>query len=184
MKMGDGAYGPARSVSCGTIEEVTIVELPTMNKGEAFIVVGHKHWGKSTTLKALTDGNRFLRTWKIRSTIFFVRRMSNDDIPDSLVALVNRLDPATTPRVIATLCPTFNDKKALPALLKILATFKRKYELFFFVLRHKGEDPSATVPDDEIERLERYGTVKRFHPEGAKPRTIARFFKKFVMRHA
>jgi len=110
--------------------------------------------------------------------------MSNDDIPDSLIALANSLDPATTPRVIATLCPTFNDKKALPALLKILGTFKRKYELFFFVLRHKGDDPSATVPDDEIDSLERYGTVKRFHPEGAKPQTIARFFKKFVMRYA
>jgi hypothetical protein len=155
-----------------------------MNRGKAFLVVGHKHWGKSATLKALTDGNRFLRTWKIGSTLFFVRRMSNDDIPDSLIALVNNLDPDTTPRVIATLCPTFNDKKALPALLKILRTFKRKYELFFFVLRHKGDNPITTMLDDEIDKLGRYGTVRRFHPEGAKPQTIARFFQKFVMRHA
>ena len=154
-----------------------------MAKGKAFLVVGHKRWGKSTTLKALTDGNRFLRTWKIGSILFFVRRMSNDDIPDSLIELVNSLDPETTPRVIATLCPTFNDKNALPALLKILDTLKRKYELFFFVLRHKCNNPSVTIPDDEIDRLERYGTVEQFRPEGARAHKIARFFKRFVLRH-
>jgi hypothetical protein len=155
-----------------------------MTKGKAFLVVGHKHWGKSTTLRALTGGNRFLRTWKIGSTLFFVRRMSNDDIPDSLIELVNSLDPKTTPRVIATLCPTFNDKKAVPALLEILGTLKRKYELFFFVLRHKCDNPSVTIPDDEIDKLERYGTVEQFHPEGARAQKIAQFFKRFVLRHA
>ena len=69
--------------------------------------------------------------------------MSNDDIPDSLRKLVNSLDSEATPRVIATLCPTFNDKNALPLLLEILSTLKRKYELFFFVLRHKCSNPDA-----------------------------------------
>jgi len=155
-----------------------------MPKGKAFLVVGHKHWGKSTTLKALTAGNRFLRTWKIGSTLFFVRRMSNDDIPGSLRELVNSLDPEITPRVIATLCPTFNNKKAVPMLLEILETLKRKYELFFFVLRHKCSNPTVTITDDEIDKLERYGTVQQFRPAGAKAQTIARFFLRFVKRYA
>jgi len=52
--------------------------------------------GEIYNLKALTDGNRFLRTGKLGSTLFFVRRMSNDDVPDSLIELVNSLDPETT----------------------------------------------------------------------------------------
>ena len=154
-----------------------------MPKGRAFLVVGHKNWGKSTTLKALTGGSRFERTWIIGKTQFFIRRMSNDDIPKALADFVNRLDPDVRPRVIATLCPTFNDKRR-SLLLDILGTLKRKYELFFFALRHKCKNPKNTIPDDEIDKLERYGTVKVFSPEGAKPQVIARAFEKFIRRYA
>ena len=30
-----------------------------MNNSKAFVVVGHSNWGKSETLKHLTDGNRY-----------------------------------------------------------------------------------------------------------------------------
>jgi hypothetical protein len=154
-----------------------------MLKGKAFFVVGHKDWGKSSTLKALTDGSRFPRTWVIASIAFFVRRMSNDDFPESLIRLANRLHPQTTPHVIATLCPTFNDKKARPALLDTLNILKRKYELFFFVLRHKCSNRDLTIPDDETEKLERYGTVEVFRPEGARSEEIARAFQHFIEQH-
>src|SRR5713226_1293604 len=155
-----------------------------MPKGKAFLVVGHKNWGKSATLKALTGGSRFERTWTIGKIQFFIRRMSNDDIPRSLADFVNSLDPDIRPRVIATLCPTFNKRRSLPLLLEILGTLRRKYQLFFFVLRHKCKNPKRTIPDDEIDKLERYGTVKIFSPEGAKPKAIARAFKIFVRRYA
>jgi hypothetical protein len=155
-----------------------------MVKGKAFLVVGHKNWGKSTTLKALTNGSRFERRWKIGTTQFFIRRMSNDDNPKDFLEFVNRCDPDATPRLVATLCPTFNDKRSLPLLLKTLGALKLRYELFFFVLRHKCQNPKRTIPDDEVENLERYGTVKIFPAEGAKPRAIARAFENFVMRYA
>lgn len=155
-----------------------------MPKGKAFLVVGHKNWGKSTTLKALTGSSRFERTWIIGKAEFFIRRMSNDDIPKSLKDFVNGLDPDVRPLLIATLCPTFNVKRSLPLLLDILGTLKRKYKLFFFVLQHKCKNPKRTIPDDEIDRLERYGTVRVFSPEGAKPRVIARAFENFVRRYA
>lgn len=154
-----------------------------MPKGKAFLVVGHKNWGKSTTLKSLTDGSRYPRRWSIDSTEFFIRRMSNDDFPESLRDFINGLDPEVLPRVIATLCPTFNDKHSLPLLLDVLATLKRKYDVFFFVLRHKCSNPRQTIPDDEIEKLERYGKVQVFSPEGAEPSVIARAFKQFVKQH-
>lgn len=155
-----------------------------MSKGKAFLVVGHKNWGKSTTLKALTDDSRYPRRWTIDSIDFFIRRMSNDDFPESLRDFINGLDPEVLPRVIATLCPTFNDKPSLPLLLDVLATLKRKYDVFFFVLQHKGKNPKETIADDEIEKLERYGTVEVFSPEGAEPPTIARAFKRFVRQYA
>jgi hypothetical protein len=159
-------------------------ENSAMAKGKAFLVVGHKNWGKSTTLKALTGGSRYERKWRIGSAEFFIRRMSNDDDPKDLNKLVKRLDPDDTPRLIATLCPTFNDRHLLPLLLDTLATLKRKYELFFFVLRHKCQNAKKTIPDDEIEKLERYGIVKIFSPEGAKPQAIARRFRSFVTKYA
>jgi hypothetical protein len=155
-----------------------------MAKGEAFLVVGHKNWGKSATLKALTDDCRYYRSWSVGDVEFFVRRMSNDDKPKDFLDLVTGLDPAITPNVIATLCPTFNDKKLLPLLLQILGTLKRKYELFFFVLQHQGMRPANTIPDDEIDKLQRYGTVKVFHPQGAAPKKIARAFEAYVKQFA
>jgi hypothetical protein len=154
-----------------------------MSRGKAFLVVGHKNWGKSSTLKALTDGSRHPRTWVIKSVAFLIRRMSNDDFPESLIKLVSGLDPDVVPNVIATLCPTFNDKKALPALLETLNILRSKYQLFFFVLRHKGSNPDATIPDDESEKLERYGLVEIFQPEGAKPTAIAEAFQRFIEQH-
>ena len=56
--------------------------------------------------------------------------------------------------------------------------------MFFFVLQHKCKNPKETIPDDEIEKLERYGTVEVFSPEGAEPPTIARAFKRFVRQYA
>lgn len=151
-----------------------------MVKGKAFLVVGHKNWGKSSTLKALTNNSRFIRKWRIKSVEFFVRRMSNDDVPKSLLALVTWLDPTVTPYVIATLCPTFNDEKTVPMLLKTLEILREKYKLFFFVLQHKGSNPGITIPRDEIDKLERYGTVEVFGGEGNRPSIIATSFQHFV----
>jgi hypothetical protein len=41
--------------------------------------------------------------------------------------------------------------------------------VFFFVLRHKCKNPKEIIPDDEIEKLECYGTVEVFRPEEAEP---------------
>jgi hypothetical protein len=152
-----------------------------MSKGKAFLVVGHEDWGKSTALKALTGGRRY-RTWKIESIVFFIRRMSNDGYPEDFLEVVKNFDPKDTPHLIAALCPTFNKKKALPVLRSILDTLKRRYNLFFFVLRHKGQNPEETIPNDEIDKLKPYGIVRVFKPEGAKPQVIAKTFQTFIKK--
>jgi hypothetical protein len=116
---------------------------------------------------------------EIESILFVIKRMSNDDI--DLTDFINDLDPAVTPHVILALCPTFDDKE-LPV-QNLLTPMRRKYELFFFVLRHKCNNPKSTIPDDEIDRLGRYGTVQVLGSEGDKPQVIAEAFKSFVKRH-
>jgi len=154
-----------------------------VSKGKAFLVVGHKNWGKSTTLKALTGGKR-PRRWEIESIVFFIRRMSNDDYPKDFLKLVIKFDSDDKPYVIAALCPTFTDEKKLPVIRAILDALKRKYKLFFFVLQHKCKNPKRIITEDEIDKLERYGTVKVFHPERARPKVIADAFQTFVMKYA
>ena len=74
-----------------------------MAKNQAFLVVGHRHWGKSTTLRALTNGQR---GWLVlEGKRFFVRLMSNDNVPDSYEDFISALDPAKKPLVIMAYCP-------------------------------------------------------------------------------
>src|SRR5688500_7379453 len=110
-----------------------------MSKGIAFVLVGHKNWGKSRTLKALSDDNAHLQRITIKSYNFFIRRMSNDDVfktfPNKFTNFVKELDPDLLPYLIITLCPSFRDK--LPKTEFVLQNLAKKYELFFFVLRYK-----------------------------------------------
>src|SRR5688572_190169 len=132
-----------------------------MPKGKAFVLVGHKNWGKSRTLKALTDGSAHLQTLTIGEHDFFIRRMSNDDVtnnrPDRFWDFVKELDPKTKPNLIVTLCPNFT--QSLPKTKQVLQHLSRGYRLFFFVLQHKYVSES-TITDEEIERLKKFGTVK------------------------
>lgn len=151
-----------------------------MQKGKAFAVVGHKQWGKSETLKALSSGNAHARRQVIKSREFFIRHMSNDDYPRSFYALINSLDPARWPYVIAAMCPTFVDKKQRAVLIETLRSFKKRYELFFFVLRTDYHRHKRRISDDEIRNLERFGTVRVFTDANAGPEKRARALRRFI----
>jgi hypothetical protein len=79
-------------------------------KPKIAFVVGHKNWGKSQTLRSPTRGNYRQRLATIGDVEFFVRRMSNDDVPDSFIKKMLSVDPAHWPFIIAALCPDFDDK--------------------------------------------------------------------------
>jgi hypothetical protein len=150
-----------------------------MERAKAFFVVGHKHWGKSSTLRALTDGSSHRGWWRIGSDRFFVRRMSNDDIPDDFYTLLGKLDPAEKPLVIITLCPTFEDEEARAKLIGALQDFKRKYELYFFVLRHSYSD-ERQISDDEIANMKRFGTVDKFSSRRTEMGERGKALEKFI----
>lgn len=154
-----------------------------MTKGKAFAVVGHKHWGKSKTLKALSNGNNHAHKQVIKGHEFFIRRMSNDDRPLSFFDLLSGLDPARWPYVIAALCPTFTDKRQRAVLIQTLTSFRRRYKLFFFVLRTDYHKKKRRITDDEIAALEPFGTVKVFKDLKADPEKRARALVRFISTH-
>jgi len=55
----------------------------------AFAVVGHRDWGKSTTLRSLAGNRRWVT---LNGKRFFVRLMSNDDVPRKYQKFIEQLD--------------------------------------------------------------------------------------------
>lgn len=147
----------------------------TISKGKAFVVVGHKNWGKSLTLKALTKGNHHERSININGTKLAVRRVSNDDIPLSFLDFVNNLDPNKKPNVILTLCPD----SEIDATIKILDALSEKYRLFFWVIENQYGN-GRQITSAEIKGLRRYGDVEVFCEKGAESTRRSQRFRHFV----
>ncbi len=153
-----------------------------MRKGTAFVLVGHKNWGKSRTLKALAGGSSHLQKLTIKSTDFFIRRMSNDDVskklPSRFTNFVESLDPTICPYLIVTLCPNFTD--SLPKTEWVLQELVKKYRLFFFVLQYKYKRDES-ISDDEIKRLEKFGEeVEVFSVKNVEAKARAKAFRAFI----
>lgn len=123
-----------------------------------FFVVGHENWGKSHTLRFLTDGDWRTRKVTINDLKFFIRRMSNDDQPSSYIEFMEKLSPEKHRLLIAALCPNFERANAKTE--NILASLKAKgYELYFWVMQ-KQYGTSEEVRQDEVSELRKYGSVE------------------------
>ncbi len=121
-------------------------------------LVGHSNWGKSRTLKALTDGNSYQRRITIAGSDFFIRRMSNDDQPEGFIELMQSIAPEHEPYVLAALCPHFKDPaKGTRDVLQTLRN--RGYLLYFWVMKHRFGKPDV-ITQAEIDQLRRFGTVE------------------------
>ena len=81
-----------------------------MYKGIAFLVVGHENWGKSKTLRAMTNDNFHKRYKEVAGTIFFIRRMSDDDRSDEYKVFVNGLDQKYNKNIILAFCPNMDGR--------------------------------------------------------------------------
>jgi hypothetical protein len=123
-------------------------------------VVGHERWGKSHTLRFLTNGEWHRRYVQIKDTEFYIRRMSNDDKPESYVKFMEALSPQKRAFLIAALCPNFDRASAKTA--SILKSLKAKgYKLFFWVIQNQYGTNKKVKPE-EISKLGAYGAVEVF----------------------
>ena len=146
------------------------------NKKVAF-VVGHANWGKSSTLRVLTNDSWRLRKTTIKGFEFFIRRMSNDDQPAGYIKFMKSINPSTKPYLIAALCPQFEKPEARTELI-LKALLEKGYELFFWVIEHQyGTD--ETISTKEIQSLRKYGSVEVFSKK-AEAVERSRNFKQFV----
>ena len=146
---------------------------------KAFILVGHSNWGKSKTLKALTGGKIQFRYYRIGEKEFVIKRMSNDEFSDKLKNFCESLNPKESKYVLLALCPDFDDSQKYTE--AILACLKSKYELFFFVLRHKYNS-NTCIADHEIDKLKGHGVVL-VYDEKSEAKERADALKKYIQLH-
>ena len=141
-------------------------------------VVGHSNWGKSATLRALTNGDYRVRKIKIEGVQYFIRRMSNDDRPKSFINRMTSVNPNKWPNILAALCPDFDDpSKKTGTVLQALQD--KGYKLFFWVLQ-KQYGTEEVINPAEISHLRLFGQVEIF-TEVAQARVRAEKFKAFVV---
>ncbi len=154
-----------------------------MNKKLVAFVVGHEHWGKSHTLRALIKicGHNARRA-TIGGFDFFVRKTSNDDEPKKYREFMKH---TPGPHLIAALCPKFEklensqtDKKLVDQTLRKLQ--RRGFTLIFWVIKHKCSNPTESICKHEISELCRYGKVKVFARIRTNPSQRAKKFRSFV----
>ncbi len=150
---------------------------PKTIRGKAFLVVGHKNWGKSRTLRSLTGENAHVQWVPIAGQRLFVRRMSNDDQPEGFDEFVCSLDPAKKKNVIVAFCPVFEDGDAGALLRKLSEGFN----IFSFVIRH-AFDGKREIDQVEIDALGRFGPVKCLEHRGDAP-LRARALRDFIGQH-
>ena len=154
-----------------------------MKKGKAFVVVGHSHWGKSRTIRSLT-GSTHIGWFELDDLTIFIRRMSNDDKPDSLVDFLKKIDPGLKPIIIIALCPNFDDRnRKTKGILRLVG---KKYVPYFFVLRQRYSrrcGKTEEVTHKEIGTLRSIGRVKLVR--GRLPDYLrARALKEFMTANA
>jgi hypothetical protein len=119
--------------------------------------VGHENWGKSETLYHLVGRSRHKAWIEIDNISIFVRHMSNDDLPESFIDFIDKVNADSKPSVVAALCPNFVNPAAKTE--SLLRTLKRKsYELYFWIMLHQY-GTSNMITSAEIDRLRESGVV-------------------------
>ena len=129
-----------------------------MSKAKIFFVVGHANWGKTETLKALTNGASPKTKFTIAGVEYFIRRTSNDDASESYIKMMGNVKPEEKPNLIAALCPEFENPKR--GTIKVLQHLKAQgYKLFFWVLE-EGYKSGDRITKKEISALKKFGKVE------------------------
>jgi hypothetical protein len=141
-----------------------------MSKPVAFLVVGHRQWGKSRTIRALALKPGWVT---IAGRRFFVRIMSNDDQKRSYSDFVAAVRPERRPFLVAAYCPEGGSQPLLRALA-------RKYRVRAFVLERNYRNDDSVSPN-EIARLRAHARVYVYapvrRPAAARAKALARFIR-------
>src|SRR4051812_5071343 len=115
-------------------------------KKKVFIYVGHSNWGKSMTLKLLTEGNSKIKFASISGYTFKVRKMSNDDDGQGLLNWVKDIPNIPYDKIIIAFCPKLADiehpTEEEETAMDIIFKLQETNELFFFIQMEKYNAPN------------------------------------------
>lgn len=127
-----------------------------MDNKKVVFVVGHENWGKSKTLKALTENSSHIKKYTFGANVWFIRRMSNDDLPDGYYDFMDKL---TKSHLIAAFCPNF-DEERYEVTVDLLKKLQNKgYKLYFWVLKVQFTS-GIEMSTDYINSLKKFGDVE------------------------
>ncbi|QTL95167.1 hypothetical protein [Aeromonas jandaei] len=127
-----------------------------MSNKKIIFVVGHENWGKSKTLKALTDNNRYVKNYELGGLSWFIRRMSNDDQPAGYYKF---MDKFTNPNLIAAFCPNFDDERNEITINLLKKLSNKGYEIYFWVLKIQFTS-GVSMSSNYIDKLKDFGEVE------------------------
>ena len=145
-------------------------------KKKAFFFFFYSNWGKSCTLRKLTNNSPRIRRVTLAGNVFYIRRMSNDDHETKLLEFVtNEINKKGNHAIIA-FCPVFEAGRKSKEVLEIL---KKDFDLYFFVIKHEYKG-SRVVANEEIEVLMQYGKCEVLN-EKIESDLRAERFTKFIL---
>jgi hypothetical protein len=128
-----------------------------MQKGRAFVLVGHSDWRKSRTIHRLVSPINF-GWWQYKKDVWvYVKPMSDDDKPETLLDFVNDANLDLIKTIIIALRPDFI--KPDKTTDEILHTLAGKYEVYFYVL-NVSHGRTDLIKDIELGDLKKHGIVR------------------------
>ena len=131
---------------------------------KVFIYVGHSNWGKSMTLKLLTDGSSHKKVAAISSKLIRVSKMSNDEDGKGLLNWVKKFPQLKYQNFIIAYCPKhpITEPPTEEQLngLDILLELKKTNSLFFFLQNENYNDPTEKLTQDDIDWFSLFGSVQ------------------------
>lgn len=146
-----------------TIRIIKMIINKKVMKKKVFIYVGHSNWGKSMTLKILTDGSSRKKIAEISGHIIRVRKMSNDDYGIGLLEWVKDIPRINYQKFIIAFCPKLpsldNPTEEQTIAQDILLELQMTNELYFFVQKEKYSS-SEKISQEEINWMSRFGVVQ------------------------
>lgn len=146
---------------------------------KAFIYVGHSHWGKSWTLRVLTNGKKDKKTFVLEGIWFWVRKMSNDDEAEGLLGEIMKIPASWYDHFVLAYCPSHLTDDLAREILEELGIHCKPH---FFVQDQRFGHPSRRIPEEEITALREIGVVEVLSGQHEYTVRAARFLK-FIQRH-
>jgi len=145
---------------------------------KAFLLTGHRNWGKSKTLNDPGFAGK-TKHIMIKGINVFIIKMSNDDQLDGLLEAIKK--HKDIPYLVIAFCCNFEGGFFTVEILEALR--KYGYEVFSFVLEHQYNNPKISITSEQIAKLKNYAICEIYSVKKAESNVRAIAFKKYLEKN-